>query len=80
MNTKKHLHFFFRATALIFLWRGAWHLMDLWLFPQNPLWSNLASLVLGAFLLLVADTIFFTPEEMETREERKEEKQGAPQE
>lgn len=80
MDIKKHLHFFFRATALICLWRGAWHLMDLYLFPLNPLYSNIASLFVGAFLLLIADTIFFTPEERETREEKKEENQCAPQE
>lgn len=80
MDMKKHLHFFFRAAALICLWRGAWHLMDLYLFPLNPLYSNIASLLVGAFLLLIADTLFFTPEERETREEKKEDSACAPQE
>lgn len=76
----KHLHFFFRATALIFLWRGAWHLMDLWLYPENPLYSNLASLILGALLLIIADVIFAVSPSKESREERRIEKEYAPQE
>ncbi len=79
-HLKKHLHFFFRATALIFLWRGAWHLMDMWLFPNDAFSSNLASLVIGAGLLLMADTIFMTKTSQETREERRHEREYAPQE
>lgn len=77
---KRHLHFFFRATALIFLWRGVWHLMDLFLFPTNPLYSNVTSLIVGALLLLIADVIFFVPEIQESPEERRVEKEYGPQE
>ncbi len=38
--------------AVVAFWRGAWQLMDLFVFPENQLWSNVISLVVG-FLVLV---------------------------
>ena len=54
--------------------------MDLWLYPENPLYSNLASLILGALLLIVADVMFSVDPRKESREERRIEKEYAPQE
>lgn len=38
--------------AVISFWRGAWQLMDLFVFPNNFLLSNFVSLVVG-FVVLV---------------------------
>ena len=38
--------------AIVAFWRGAWQLMDLFVFPENQLLSNVISLVAG-FLVLV---------------------------
>ncbi len=38
--------------AVVSFWRGAWQLMDLFLFPNNYILSNVVSLVVG-FVLLV---------------------------
>lgn len=37
--------------AVISFWRGAWGLMDMYLFPNNLLLSNLLSLVIGVGIL-----------------------------
>lgn len=39
------------AFAIVCFWRGAWHLMDFYFFPNNPLLSSLVSLFLGIFIL-----------------------------
>ena len=38
--------------AIVGFWRGAWQLMDLYIFPNNYLLSNIFSVVVG-FLVLV---------------------------
>ncbi|MDA1209178.1 MAG: hypothetical protein O2904_04080 [bacterium] len=37
--------------AVVFVWRGIWNLIDIYLFPGNPLLSNVVSILLGIFLL-----------------------------
>ncbi len=54
---RQQLEFIFRAVSLILLWRGGWHLLDIYFFPGNPMLSNWGSLVLGVVLLLVAEKI-----------------------
>ena len=52
---RQQIEFLFRAISLILLWRGGWHLMDMYFFPENPFLSNWGSLILGLLLLLVAE-------------------------
>ena len=54
---REQIQFLFRAAALIFLWRGSWHLLDIYLFPDDPVLSNGISVILGIVLLLVADVL-----------------------
>jgi len=44
------------VTAVIAFWRGAWGLMDIYLFADNHLASYVASLVIGLGLLLIYDS------------------------
>ncbi len=37
--------------AIIMIWRGVWELLNLYLFPGSPTFSNLLSLALGALIL-----------------------------
>jgi predicted RND superfamily exporter protein len=37
--------------AVVFFWRGAWGIMDLYLLPNNLTHSYIASLVLGVIIL-----------------------------
>lgn len=57
MAIKKHshLHILFVAMAVILFWRGAWGLMDMYLFPDNPLVSYIVSLVVGFGILIVTE-------------------------
>lgn len=44
------------AFAIILFWRGAWGLIDIYLFPQNYELSLWVSLLLGLGILLVTKT------------------------
>jgi Fuseless len=37
--------------AIIMLWRGVWELLNLYLFPGSPTFSNLLTIALGALIL-----------------------------
>jgi hypothetical protein len=41
--------------AIIMLWRGIWELLNLYLFPGSPTFSNLLSIALGALILHLDD-------------------------
>ncbi len=43
------------ALGIVAFWRGAWMLLDIYLFPGNPVLSGVTSLVAGLGLLLVAN-------------------------
>jgi hypothetical protein len=79
-HVTRHLHFFIRATALIFLWRGAWHLIDSYIFPTNPALSGIVTLVIGAVLIVIADTALSPGVAQMRREEKKADSTFAPQE
>lgn len=42
------------GTLVVFVWRGAWVLLDLYLFPENGTWSAWGSLVLGYMSVAIA--------------------------
>lgn len=54
---RKHsnLHIMSVAVAVVFVWRGLWGIMDLYLFPAHPLVSYALSIVLGLAILIVID-------------------------
>lgn len=39
------------ATAVVLFWRGAWGLMDIYLFPEHPPLSFVCSLLIGLAIL-----------------------------
>ena len=57
MAIKKHshLHILFVGMAVILFWRGAWGLMDMYLFPDNPQLSYIISLLAGFIILIVTE-------------------------
>lgn len=57
-TTKKMLITIVLAFAIISFWRGAWGLMDLYLFPRNSLLSFMISLLLGLAILYYTEAIF----------------------
>ena len=45
------------SIAVVAIWRGVWGLMDWYLFPENPLFSYLFSIVVGFIILLAAGVV-----------------------
>ena len=41
--------------ALILFWRGVWMLADLYLLPDNPTISAIASIIIGILILYIRD-------------------------
>jgi len=48
---RKILYAILIAFGIISFWRGAWYLLDIYLFPNNHLWSAIASVILGILIL-----------------------------
>lgn len=61
MATKKQSNSFFRimliAMSVVLFWRGAWGLMDLYVFPDNDLLSYLVSLAVGIGILFATQKL-----------------------
>jgi len=47
------MHALLVATAIVMLWRGAWGLLDNYLFPDNQILSFSVSLIIGIGLLFI---------------------------
>lgn len=45
------------AFAIISFWRGAWGLMDLYLFPSHKILSFLASILVGIIILYSTENL-----------------------
>jgi len=43
--------------AVVSFWRGAWGLMDIYLFPENPTLSFSASFIIGFVILYITHYI-----------------------
>ena len=61
MATRKQSNSFFRimliAISVVLFWRGAWGIMDLYVFPDNDLLSYIVSLVLGIGILFATQKL-----------------------
>ena len=51
------IHTLLIATAIVFFWRGAWGLMDLYLIPSNEVASMTISLILGILILIITRSL-----------------------
>lgn len=47
------LHIILVAGAVVMFWRGAWGLMDLYIFPDHPLYSYITSILFGVIVLMI---------------------------
>ncbi len=43
------------AIAVVFFWRGTWNLLDMYFFPEDPVLSNILSVLFGLFFLYLPD-------------------------
>ncbi len=53
LDDRKPLRIIIDAVAVIIFWRGVWGLFDLYIFPENQLFSYIASICIGTLLMLV---------------------------
>jgi len=52
LKKRTTMHIMLVASAVIFFWRGAWGLMDLYIFPDHELFSYITSVVFAIVILL----------------------------
>jgi len=45
----------FVVIGVVFVWRGLWNLMDLYIFPDRPVLSNALSILVGILILYLPD-------------------------
>ena len=43
------------AIGVVLVWRWVWHLADVYLLPQHPVWSSIVSLIVGILILYLPD-------------------------
>lgn len=53
---KINLKYIIIAIGIIFVWRGIWGLADIYIFPESPALSFIASIITGIIILLLIDT------------------------
>ncbi|MBT5016580.1 hypothetical protein HN748_01905 [Candidatus Peregrinibacteria bacterium] len=46
---------FIMVLGVIMVWRGIWHLLDTYLFPENELISSLICILVGLLLIYLPD-------------------------
>ena len=49
------IYYFITGTGLVIFWRGLWGLLDIYLFPGNPLLSYVVSAGIGLVILYIND-------------------------
>lgn len=54
-NTKSNFKLLLLAIGVVAVWRGVWGLMDIYLFPDNPILSFIISIIIGLFILYFND-------------------------
>ncbi len=54
-NIKNNFKLLLLAIAIVAVWRGVWGLMDIYLLPNNPIWSFLVSIIVGLIILYFND-------------------------
>lgn len=56
LRMSRHFIFIlFMVVGVIFVWRGLWSLMDMYLLPGHPVLSNVVGIVIGLLILYLPD-------------------------
>lgn len=53
LNRRKNLRIIIDLLGAIAVWWGIWGILDLFIFPENKLFSYLVSIIFGFILLLI---------------------------
>ena len=54
-NHDKNMYILFECIGIIMIWRGVWDLLEIYVFPGNPLASNLICVIIWIIILLIDD-------------------------
>ena len=54
-NHNKNMYILFECIGIIMIWRGVWDLLEIYVFPDNPLASNLICVIIWIIILLIDD-------------------------
>lgn len=54
-NYNSNWNIFVVCIAIVMIWRWIWDLLDMYIFPNHPLFSNLICIAIGVIVLLVDD-------------------------
>ena len=53
IQRRKNLHIIIELLGVIAIWRGFWGISDIFLFPENQLFSYMFSITFGLVLLII---------------------------
>jgi drug/metabolite transporter (DMT)-like permease len=51
----RNLRVFIAAIAIVFIWKGTWSILDIFIKDLDPLLANASLIVLGVIILIVDD-------------------------
>lgn len=52
---KRNFRLFIAAIAVVFVWRGVWSLLDIFLKDIDPIFANVSLIIVGLVILIVDD-------------------------
>ena len=69
-NYDSNRNIFVVCIAIVMIWRGIWDLLDMYIFPNHPLISNLVCIGIGIAVLLMDDGKLWELQEEDPHRER----------
>ena len=69
-NYDSNLNIFLVCIAIVMIWKWIWDLLDMYVFPNHPLLSNLICIAIGVAVLLVDDGKLWELQEEDPHKEK----------
>lgn len=69
-NPDSNLNIFVVCIAIIMIWRWVWSLLDMYIFPDYPLISNIVCIIIWIIILLVDDGRLWELEQEDSHKEK----------
>ena len=70
-NHDSNFNILIECIAIIMIWRGVWDLLEIYVFPDSPLESNLLCVIVWIIILLIDDWKLWELQEDDTHRWRK---------
>ena len=75
-NYDSNRNIFVVCIAIVMIWKWIWDLLDLYIFPNHPLLSNLVCISIGILVLLIDDGKLWELQEENRHKEKNVEKKN----